>query len=324
MSEKMDAESYLKSGSNELRVLEYNASGLAFGINILKVSKIISHLNDFTQVPESHPAVQGVFKDMDQLIPVVDLSAFLGITNEKTKHGKVIVTEFFGIQTGFQVDRIDWLHHFKWEDVIDADKFFGGMKQRYTIGIVRPTESQMIQLLDYETILMDLCPHLGAKGAAVRSVEVDLRGKRILLAEDSPAVRAMLVAEFTDLDCEVQTAADGARGWEIFQQSKFDLVVCDVEMPQMDGLALTLRIRQSDSPETPVIVYSSIGDVGMKSRAEFLEADAHITKLNIDLLMQTADKLMRGEKLNRSEAGFDKNNELASQKTVVQDTVPIK
>ncbi|MBU8932910.1 MAG: chemotaxis protein CheV [candidate division Zixibacteria bacterium] len=316
MTEKMDAESYLKSGSNELRVLEYNASGLAFGINILKVSKIVSHLNEFTQMPESHPAVQGVFKDMDQLIPVVDLSAFLGITNENTKHSKVIVTEFFGIQTGFWVDGIDWLHHFKWEDVIDANDVFSGIKQRYTIGIVRPTERQMIQLLDYETILMDLCPHLGVQDIAARSVEVDLRGKRILIAEDSPAVRTMLVTEFTDLECEVQTAPDGARGWEVFQQAKFDLVVCDVEMPQMDGLAMTLRIRQSDRPETPVIVYSSIGDIGMKARAEFLEADAHITKLNLDLLLQTADKLIRGEKLDRTEAGFDKVRVPVSQETV--------
>lgn len=318
MNQKLDAESYLKSGSNELRVLEYNASGLAFGINILKVSKIVSDFSDFTQVPEAHPAVRGIFKDMDRLIPVVDLSAFLGISNEETKLSKVIVTEFFGVQTGFWVDRIDWLHHFKWEDVVDAGTVFKGINQRYTLGIVRPSDDRMIQLLDYETILMDLCPNLRAADVATCKAEVDVSGKRILVAEDSPAVRTMLVTELTDRGCDVQTAPDGAKGWEVFQQSEFDLVICDVEMPQMDGLALTLRIRQSERPQTPVIVYSSIGDIGMKSRAEFLEADAHITKLNLELLIQTADKLMRGEKLDREEAGFGKVKD-----TIKREMVPI-
>ena len=48
-----DAESYLKSGSNELRVLEYRVAGQTFGINILKVNKIINNLNELMSVPES-------------------------------------------------------------------------------------------------------------------------------------------------------------------------------------------------------------------------------------------------------------------------------
>ncbi|RKX28120.1 MAG: hypothetical protein DRP47_05170 [Candidatus Zixiibacteriota bacterium] len=319
MNMEMDAESYLKSGSNELRVLEYKTSGIAFGINILKVSKIVSNLADFTQMPESHPAIKGIFKDMNQLIPVIDLSTFLGITNEKTNLNKVIVTEFFGIYTGFWVDQINWLHHFKWEDVIDAGKVFGGIDQRYTIGIVRPTDENMVQLLDYETILLDLCPHLGVQKPTVHSADVDLSSKRILIAEDSPAVRIMLQNELTEQGCEVQTAPDGAIGWEKFQADKFDLVICDVEMPQMDGLALTLRIRQSERSATPVIVYSSIGDIGMKARAEYLKADAHITKLNLDLLIQIADKLMRGEKLDRSETGFDEIKKENQRETVAID-----
>ena len=70
----------------------------------------------------------------------------------------------------------------------------------------------------------------------------------------------------------------------------------------MDGLALTLKIRQSEHSDTPVIVYSSIGDVGMKARARFLKADAHITKLNLDKLVRTADALMKGEKLDDLDA----------------------
>ncbi len=302
MSKKLDAESYLKSGANELRILEYRMAGVSFGINILKVSKIVSELNQSTAVPETHPAVKGIFRDMNLLIPLVDLAGFLGITSKTSKRSKVIVTEFFGIHTGFWVEQIDWIHHFLWEDVIDTDGVFRNIDHRYVIGIVKPTEERMVLMLDYETILLDLCPHLQQMDLNRGGSDVNFTGKKILVAEDSPSVRAMLVNEFTEHGGEVVQAGDGQVAWDLFQKEKFDLVICDVEMPQMDGLNVTLRIRQSERSDTPVIVYSSIGDVGMKARAQFLKADAHITKLNMDKLMETADKLMRGEKLASEEA----------------------
>lgn len=297
MGAKMDAESYLRSGSNELRVLEYRTTGMSFGINILKVSKIVSTLDQFTDVPGTHPAVKGVFRDMNRLVPVVDLAEFLGVATPETKREKVIVTEFFGTQTGFWVEQIDWIHHFRWEDVIDAESVFQGIDHRYVIGIVKPTEERMVLLLDYETILMDLCPNLQRADLERSDTKVDFTGKKILVAEDSPAVRAMLVNELTENGAEVIQAGDGQVAWDLYQKQPYDLVICDVEMPQMDGLNVVLRIRQSERADTPVIVYSSIGDVGMKARANFLKADAHITKLNMEKLLATADKLLRGEKL---------------------------
>lgn len=295
---KLDAESYLKTGSNELRVLEYRVSGTSFGINILKVSKIVNELTDFTKIPESHPTITGVFKDMDHLIPIVDLAKLLNIENEKTCREKVIVTEFFGVRTGFQVDQLDWIHHFKWEDIIDAEQVFNKIDQPYVLGIVKPTEERMIQLLDYETILLTLNPDLTEKNKSEYKIQESLHNKKILIAEDSPAVRTMLINELTENGFEVQAASDGKQGWDFYQKEDFDLVICDVEMPQMDGLALTLKIRQSQKSDTPVIVYSSIGDIGMKSRARFLKADAHITKLNLDKLLITVEKLLKGENIN--------------------------
>ncbi|MBN1213660.1 MAG: chemotaxis protein CheV [candidate division Zixibacteria bacterium] len=315
---KLDAESYLKTGSNELRVLEYRLGKLSFGINILKVSKIVNELVNFTRMPDSHTAVSGVFRDINHLVPVVDLSVLFGIDENEVKKDKVIVTEFFGMLTGFWVERVDWIHHFLWEDVIDAENVFAGIDHRYVIGIVKPTEERMVLLLDYETILLDLCPNLHTR--AVRTFEgaAIFDGKRVLIAEDSPAVRSMLVNEMTELGFEVVDVSDGQQAWKAFEDKPFDLVISDVEMPQMDGLALTLKIRQSGQPDTPVIVYSSIGDIGMKARATFLKADAHITKLNLNQLVMTADKLLRGEKIDNSIGGREELEEVA------QITVPLR
>jgi two-component system chemotaxis response regulator CheV len=292
-----DAESYLKTGSNELRVLEYRLGGLSFGINILKVSKIVNNLVNFTQMPDSHAAVSGVFRDINHLVPVVDLTVLFGHEEKDIKREKVIVTEFFGMLTGFWVEHVDWIHHFRWEDVIDAENVFAGIDHRYVIGIVKPTEERMILLLDYETILLDLCPGLHSRTVRTFSGGSIFQGKRVLIAEDSPAVRSMLVNEMTEQGFEVVDVSDGRQAWKVFEDKPFDLVISDVEMPQMDGLALTMKIRNSGQPKTPVIVYSSIGDIGMKARATFLKADAHVTKLNLDQLIKTAGKLLRGEKI---------------------------
>ena len=189
---KLDAESYLKTGSNEVRILEYRVGDLSFGINILKVNKIVSDLVNFTRVPEQHHAISGVFKDMNRLVPVIDLATFFGYDSKRAKRDKVIVTEFFGIQTGFWVEKVDWIHHFRWEDVIDAENVFAGIDHRYVIGIVKPTEERMVLLLDYETILLDLCPYLRQKEKITYQGETNFSGKKVLIAEDSPAVRSML------------------------------------------------------------------------------------------------------------------------------------
>ena len=241
---KLDAESYLKTGSNELRILEYRCGALSFGVNILKVNKIVNNLDGLLRVPQAHAAVCGVFRDMDRLIPVVDLAAYLGVPLPEEKHQKVIVTEFFGCLTGFLVSRVDWIHHFKWEDVIDTEAVFADLDHRNVIGIVKPTEERMVQLLDYETILMDLSPQLRHRDLQHVSSDADFSGKRVLIAEDSPAVRSMLVTEMSELGFDVVETRDGVEAWRAYNEGKYDLVISDVIMPDGNGLDALSRCRK--------------------------------------------------------------------------------
>lgn len=298
---KLDAESYLQSGSNELRVLEYTSCGHSFGINILKVQKIISHPQCLTSGINTHPSVIGIFKDNNIVIPLVDLGYFLGFGKAESLDGKkVVVTEFFNVLNAFLVDSVEWIHHFVWEDVINANDVMKTINQRYVISIVRPDGRRMVPLLDYESMILDLCPELGYKEMEkISKQEFSGQGYRILIAEDSPSVRNMLAAELLELGFEIISACDGREACDILEKDKnFNLVISDVEMPQMDGLALTTAIRSNPEIENmPVIVYSSIGDIGMKTRAEFLKASAHVTKLSIEELMANVVKFVGGVKV---------------------------
>jgi two-component system chemotaxis response regulator CheV len=291
-----DAESYLKSGSNELRMLEYTTGGHSFGINILKVQKIVSRPECVTATMNTQRCIVGVFKDNDAVIPIIDLGLFLGYQKAGSIQGKkIIVTEFLGVLNAFLVDTVEWIHHFYWEDVINANDVMRSINQKYIISIVKPDGERMVPMLDYETIILELCPDLASHELRkFDKTAIDAGGMRILIAEDSPSVRNMLSAEFAEIGFDVTVAYDGKQAYEILKRDKsYELVISDIEMPQMDGLALTCAIRNNpEIKNIPVIVYTSIGDIGMKSRAEFLKADAHVTKLSVEELLSNVTRLI--------------------------------
>ena len=64
----------------------------------------------------------------------------------------------------------------------------------------------------------------------------------------------------------MHASADGVQAWEVFTQKKFDLVITDRAMPQMNGDQLAERIKQH-SPNTPLIMLTGFGEL-MKVKNE--------------------------------------------------------
>ena len=79
-----------------------------------------------------------------------------------------------------------------------------------------------------------------------------------LVVDDEPMVRN-LVAEFLKTDEHtVEVAANGREGLEMFRAGKFDLVLTDRAMPEMNGDQLATAIKQRD-PQTPIIMLTGFG-----------------------------------------------------------------
>jgi DNA-binding response OmpR family regulator len=70
--------------------------------------------------------------------------------------------------------------------------------------------------------------------------------ERILLVEDDEQLRTMLKELLTDAGYEVSEAADGRRVCDLHQQQHFDLVITDLVMPDVEGLAVIMDLRQID------------------------------------------------------------------------------
>lgn len=82
----------------------------------------------------------------------------------------------------------------------------------------------------------------------------------LLIADDNPDMRQYL-AELLCGECRVSCAANGLLAWELLQREPFDLLLSDVMMAELDGLALTARIKQDPRlAQLPVILVTARGD----------------------------------------------------------------
>jgi two-component system, chemotaxis family, sensor kinase CheA len=121
------------------------------------------------------------------------------------------------------------------------------------------------------------------------------RRLKVLLVDDSPIARATESALVRALGHEVEEAQDGEEAWERLQRSsQYDLILTDVQMPRLDGFALTRRIKNHpDLARLPVVILSSLASPEDKRRGLDAGADAYLVKgeLGVESLALTVDRL---------------------------------
>ena len=104
--------------------------------------------------------------------------------------------------------------------------------------------------------------------------------RRVLIVEDSPTMRQLLVFALRRLKCvEIVEAQDGMDGLRKVSSDHFDLALIDINMPVMDGLKLISLMREEDSlKEIPIVVITTEGAQEDRERALKLGANEYLTK----------------------------------------------
>jgi two-component system chemotaxis response regulator CheY len=104
--------------------------------------------------------------------------------------------------------------------------------------------------------------------------------QRILIVEDSPTMRQLLVFALRRLkEVDIVEAHDGMDGLRKVSGDHFDLALIDINMPVMDGLKLISLIRGDDSLSAiPIVVITTEGATEDRERAMSLGANEYLTK----------------------------------------------
>jgi two-component system, chemotaxis family, sensor kinase CheA len=132
-------------------------------------------------------------------------------------------------------------------------------------------------------------------GSARSPIETLSRKQVILLAEDSIATRTQEKRILEGAGYEVVTAVDGLDAFNKLKTRYFDALISDVQMPNLDGLGLTVKIRQQKKySELPIILVTSLASDEDRKRGADAGANAYIPKgtFNQDVLIETLKRLV--------------------------------
>ncbi len=132
-------------------------------------------------------------------------------------------------------------------------------------------------------------------GSARSPIETVSRKQVILLAEDSIATRTQEKRILEGAGYEVVTAVDGLDAFNKLKTRYFDALISDVQMPNLDGLGLTTKIRQQkEYSELPIILVTSLASDEDRKRGADAGANAYIPKgtFNQDVLIETLKRLV--------------------------------
>jgi signal transduction histidine kinase/ligand-binding sensor domain-containing protein/CheY-like chemotaxis protein len=132
--------------------------------------------------------------------------------------------------------------------------------------------------------------------ASSPGLDVKMSRLKILLAEDNIINQKVAVRLLEKQGHEVVVAGDGKEALEKFDQSFFDLILMDVQMPEIDGLMATTMIRtreQETSRHTPIIALTAHAMKGDRERCLAAGMDGYIAKpINVQQLFQTIDQIL--------------------------------
>jgi len=103
----------------------------------------------------------------------------------------------------------------------------------------------------------------------------------VLVVDDMPAIRRMLrqMLQHLGVRGDIEEAGDGLEAWETLQERSFDLVVCDINMPRMNGLDLLRSLRATDQYRTTpfLMISGEVAEDIIAASAES-EVDGYLLK----------------------------------------------
>ncbi|GIN83900.1 chemotaxis protein CheV [Heyndrickxia sporothermodurans] len=290
----------LDSGTNELEIIEFNIQNSSFGINVIKVKEILQPL-PVTYIPHAHPFIKGIIQLRGEVLPVVDLQKVLQLGDSGNESSeKYIVTEFNKQKVVFHVHNVTQIHRISWDQIEKPSEMYSGDTAQI-IGVIKRNE-HMILMLDFERIITEINPEIGINKSNIQKLGARERSsKKILVAEDSALLRKLINDTLFEAGYEnVEFFENGKDAFDYLESiiaegknitSEVQLVITDIEMPQMDGHHLTKKIKEHEQlSQLPVLIFSSLITDSLRHKGEIVGANDQVSKPEINELILKIDQ----------------------------------
>ncbi|MEW5782293.1 MAG: chemotaxis protein [Pseudomonadota bacterium] len=296
------------AGTNKLEILlfslgkdERTGRTETFGINVFKVREVMK-TPPITAAPDMPKAVKGMVSLRGVLVPVVDLSEFIGMQTE-TPREIMIVTEYNGHTQGFLVESVDTILRLDWSKMRVPPEMLTAHMGGLVTAVTELQDGRLVMLLDVERVLSETAKY---EDETVYSQIKPLgkEGLTIVYADDSSVARNQIERTLTALGIRGIAAMNGLQAWQELQKladyaeatgretkDVVQLVLTDVEMPEMDGYILTKNIKaDARFAGIPVVMHSSLSSSSNEQLGRSVGVDEYVPKFEAQRLAETLSR----------------------------------
>lgn len=288
-------------GQNRLELLLFNLGGRQrYGINVFKVQEVI-HCPSLTSVPNSNPIVRGIANMRGRTIPVMDLAKAIGKPSfSSLENSFVIIAEYNRAVQGFLVAAVDRIVNLNWEEIMAPPKGIG--KENFLTAVTR-VDNEIVEIIDVEKVLAELLGDGVQISEETKPETKSDKTLRALVADDSTVALKQIKRTLDQIGIECELVKNGREALKWLQEAaanpdvpladRLDLVISDVEMPEMDGYTLTTEIRKDDRlKHLPVLLHTSLSGVFNQNMVQKVGADKFVAKFNADDLASEVMQLI--------------------------------
>lgn len=301
------------AGTNKLEILLFtlgtdSRSGRreTYGINVFKVREVM-RVPEITRPPELPPSVEGMVSLRGQLVPIVDLVKYTGVQTD-AKPEVMIVTEYNGHTQGFLVGAVDTILRLDWSSIRVPPDMFSSHVSGLVTAVTELQDGRLVMLMDVEKILAETTGS-GDDDIIYSQVKpLQTKNHTVFFCDDSPVARKQIERTMQALAVNYHFATNGKSAWEDLKRfaaqaeashipltDLIQLILTDVEMPEMDGYILTKNIKSDPRfAGIPVIMHSSLSGMSNQQLGRSVGVDEYVSKFEPQRLAETLTRILEG------------------------------
>lgn len=152
----MKKELMLAEDKREIEVLEIQAGGNSYGVDINDIRELLTYDKKPRMIPNSHPYIEGVVMPRDFIIPVIDLIASLKLEDvDDEKIEMLIVTSIEDMNIGFHVDRVDGIRRTTTANITKPGRKLSTSVKGVITGILA-IDGRKIEILEFRNIINEI------------------------------------------------------------------------------------------------------------------------------------------------------------------------